>query len=107
MHAVVHILIGGLDKGAKGLLQQRCTRTFEQAGEHQVGLNDPALDTDAAIAHRGKVIEIAVTGPRQLQGVLDTLQFFVLRLQLGLLNTEFMHQPQAVRQRFAGGVIKG
>ena len=64
----------------------------QQAGTGEVGLENRPLAIEGQVAHRGEIVEVAELLQPRLHFVPGFLEFFVLHLQLDLVDLQFMDE---------------
>ena len=85
------------NEAGEGLLDQFAPTAAEQRREGEIGFQDQTLGVDGAIADRREIIEVEVTLLRPREFRLGAEQFFVLHLQLELMDAHLMeHAPQGL-----------
>ena len=89
---VIGILVVLEDEAVQGPVDQGFLAGPEQFGGRLVGFQDQATRGEAAIAHRGQIVEIEIPRLGNFQFLPGLQQFLVLKFQFDLMNLEFMNQ---------------
>ena len=98
-HLIPAVLIGLVDKVREQQTAHVAAHQADQVDQRQVGLEQQAGLTDAAITHRCQLIQVQITRPGGLELKLGVAQFFVLQFQLDLVDAQLMQRFLQQRRR--------